>query len=46
MNYKNFRSLAIAAGLALIGSSAYAQVKIAYIDPLSGPFAKIGRAHV
>jgi branched-chain amino acid transport system substrate-binding protein len=32
----------LAASTALIGSSALAQVKIALIDPLSGPFANIG----
>ena len=44
MKQRNFRSLAIVAGLALAASSAYAQVKIAYIDPLSGPFANVGEA--
>jgi branched-chain amino acid transport system substrate-binding protein len=45
MKQRNFRSLAIVAGLALAGGSAYAQnVKIAYIDPLSGPFANVGEA--
>jgi branched-chain amino acid transport system substrate-binding protein len=36
--------LALAASIMLIGGSALAQVKIAYIDPLSGPFANVGEA--
>ncbi|MBI5789908.1 MAG: branched-chain amino acid ABC transporter substrate-binding protein [Rhodocyclales bacterium] len=36
--------LALAASVMLIGGSALAQVKIAYIDPLSGPFANVGEA--
>ena len=38
------RKLSIALGATLIASSALAQVKIAYIDPLSGPFANVGEA--
>ena len=43
------RKLSIALGATLIAGSALAQVKIAYIDPLSGPFANVGElmlAHV
>lgn len=39
-----FNRLALAASVMLIGGSAFAQVKIAYIDPLSGPFANVGEA--
>jgi branched-chain amino acid transport system substrate-binding protein len=38
------RKLSIALGATLIAGSALAQVKIAYIDPLSGPFANVGEA--
>ncbi len=38
------KRLTLAASLMLIGGSAAAQVKIAYIDPLSGPFANVGDA--
>ncbi|MBI5901001.1 MAG: branched-chain amino acid ABC transporter substrate-binding protein [Rhodocyclales bacterium] len=44
MTQSTFRSLALAASLALMGGGAYAQVRIAYIDPLSGPFANVGEA--
>ncbi|MBN8475918.1 branched-chain amino acid ABC transporter substrate-binding protein [Sulfuritalea sp.] len=39
-----FNRLALAASVMLVGGSACAQVKIAYIDPLSGPFANVGEA--
>ena len=39
-----FKRLALAASVMLIGGSALAQVKIAYIDPLSGPIANVGEA--
>ncbi|MCM2288665.1 MAG: branched-chain amino acid ABC transporter substrate-binding protein [Sulfuritalea sp.] len=39
-----FKRLALAASVMLIGGNAVAQVKIAYIDPLSGPFANVGDA--
>lgn len=35
---------ALATGAMMIGGSAFAQVKLAYIDPLSGPFANVGEA--
>lgn len=35
---------ATAAAFALLSTGALAQVKIAYIDPLSGPFANVGEA--
>ena len=38
------KRLTLAASVMLIGGSAAAQVKIAYIDPLSGPFANVGDA--
>jgi len=38
------KRFALAASTLLIGGSAFAQVKIAYIDPLSGPFANVGEA--
>ena len=44
MKHRIVSSLAFAAGIALMGGSAFAQVKIAYIDPLSGPFANVGEA--
>ncbi|OHC64464.1 MAG: branched-chain amino acid ABC transporter substrate-binding protein [Rhodocyclales bacterium GWA2_65_20] len=44
MKNKLIQRLALAAGTLLIGGSAFAQVKIAYIDPLSGPFANVGDA--
>jgi branched-chain amino acid transport system substrate-binding protein len=44
MQNRIFQRLALAASLMLIGGSAFAQVKIAYIDPLSGPFANVGDA--
>ena len=44
MKHRIVSSLAFAAGIALMGGSAIAQVKIAYIDPLSGPFANVGDA--
>ncbi len=42
MKNKLLQRLALAAGAVLISGSALAQVKIAYIDPLSGPFANVG----
>jgi len=44
MKNKFAKHLALAASTLLIGGSAFAQVKIAYIDPLSGPFANVGEA--
>ncbi|MFA6311402.1 MAG: branched-chain amino acid ABC transporter substrate-binding protein [Sterolibacterium sp.] len=42
MKNTTIQRLAFVAGILLIGGSAFAQVKIAYIDPLSGPFANVG----
>ena len=36
--------ITLALGALLLSGSAFAQVKIAYIDPLSGPFANVGEA--
>ncbi|MFZ5509580.1 MAG: ABC transporter substrate-binding protein, partial [Pseudomonadota bacterium] len=44
MSVKTSVRLAFAAGALFIAGSAAAQVKIAYIDPLSGPFANVGEA--
>jgi len=44
MKNKFVKRLALAASMMLIGGTAFAQVKIAYIDPLSGPFANVGDA--
>lgn len=41
---KTIRPLTLAVSIALLSASAYAEtVKIAYIDPLSGPFAPVGQ---
>ena len=44
MNTRLPARFALAAGALLIAGTAAAQVKIAYIDPLSGPFANVGDA--
>ncbi len=44
MSVKTAVRLAFAAGALIVAGSAAAQVKIAYIDPLSGPFANVGEA--
>ncbi len=39
-----YKQLWVAAGAIMLAGSALAQVKVAYIDPLSGPFANVGEA--
>jgi branched-chain amino acid transport system substrate-binding protein len=41
---KTSNRIALALGALLLSGSAFAQVRIAYIDPLSGPFANVGEA--
>jgi branched-chain amino acid transport system substrate-binding protein len=41
---KTSNRFALALGALLLSGSAFAQVRIAYIDPLSGPFANVGEA--
>ncbi len=44
MKYKFIQRFALTASALMISGSAFAQVKIAYIDPLSGYFANVGEA--
>ncbi len=44
MSYRMHSRKILAAAALLFAGSALAQVKIAYIDPLSGPFANVGEA--